>query len=295
MPWARNCTPLSLCASSSNTSTNSAADDLALLLRVADARERREEARLGVDADDAHAQVLRERAHHLVALAQAQQAVIDEHAHQLLADRPVQQRGDHRGIDAAGESQQHLALAHLGAHARDRILDDVADAPQRIAAADLAHEALQQLRPLRGVRHLRVKLHPVEAAPLIAHGGVGDGGGAGVGAEAGRQRGHAVAVAHPHIEQRLPGGVAPVGEVLEQPRGGGDGHFGVTEFALARGRHAAAELLRHGLHAVADAEHRHAEFEHRLRRARGICGGHRLGAAGEDDPAGLKGAHLRRR
>ena len=31
---------------------------------------------------------------------------------------------------------------------------------------------------------------------------------------------------------------------------------------------AAAELLRHGLHAVADAEHGHAELEHRLRRAR---------------------------
>ena len=114
--------------------------------------------------------------HDLVALTQAQQAMIDEHADQLCTDSPVQQRGDHGGVDAAGEPQQHLALADLGAHARDGILDDVADAPQRIAAADLAHEALQQLRPLRGVRHFRVKLHAVEAAPLIAHGGEGDGG-----------------------------------------------------------------------------------------------------------------------
>ena len=49
----------------------------------------------------------------------------------------------------------------------------------------------------------------------------------------------------------------------------------------------AAQLLRHGLHAVADAEHRHAELEHRLRRARRLLVGDGLGAAGEDDALGL--------
>ena len=86
---------------------------------------------------------------------------------------------------------------------------------------------------------------------------------------------------HPGIE---------VGQVLEQPRRSGDGHLGVTEFALARGRHAAAELLRHGLHAVTDPQHRHAELEHGRRRVRGIFSGHRLRATGEDDPARLEGA-----
>ena len=143
-----------------------------------------------------------ERRHDLVAFVEAQQAVIDEHADELLADRPVQQRGDHGGIDAAGQAEQHLARADLRAHARDRILDDVADAPQRLAAADLAHEALQDARALRRVRDLGMELHAVEAPrarrpcrrgaswPWTA-----------MSTEAGRQRVDAVAVAHPHIEQ----------------------------------------------------------------------------------------------
>ena len=55
-----------------------------------------EEALLRVDADHAHAQVLGEGTHHLVALIEAQQPVVDEHAHQLCADRTVQQGGDDR-------------------------------------------------------------------------------------------------------------------------------------------------------------------------------------------------------
>ena len=122
-----------------------AADDLALLLGIGFAAQRVEEARFGIDADDLHAEVVGEDLHDLVAFVEAHEAVIDEHAGQLVADGLVQQRGDHRGIDAAGKAEQHLALAHLRAHARDGVFDDVADAPQRLAAADLAHEALEQL------------------------------------------------------------------------------------------------------------------------------------------------------
>ena len=101
-----------------------------------------------------------------VAFVQAQQAVIDEHADQLVADGLVQQRRDHRGIHAAGKAQQHLALAHLRAHARDGVFDDVADAPQRLAAADLAHEALEQLLALQRVRDFGMELHGVEARAI---------------------------------------------------------------------------------------------------------------------------------
>ena len=87
---------------------------------------------------------------------------------ELIADRAMQQRGDHRGVDAAGETEQHLAAADLRAHALDRIVDDIAGAPERIAAADLAHEALEQARALRGVGHFGMELHAVEAAALIA-------------------------------------------------------------------------------------------------------------------------------
>ena len=80
-----------------------ASDDLALRFRVRDARERREEASFGVDTNDPHAKMLGERAHDLVAFVESQQAMIDEDAHELVADRAMEQGGDHRRVDAAGE------------------------------------------------------------------------------------------------------------------------------------------------------------------------------------------------
>src|SRR5882672_696208 len=62
---------------------------------------------------------------------------------------------------------------------------------------------------------------------------------------------------------------------------------------MIRRRDAAAELLRHRLHAVTDAEYRHAKIEYRLRGARRICVGDGFGTAGEDDPARLEGADVR--
>src|ERR1051325_4588477 len=53
----------------------------------------------------------------------------------------------------------------------------------------------------------------------------------------------------------------------------------------------AAELLRHGLHAVADAEHRHTRFESGARGFPGRLLVRRHVAAGEDDAAGAEAAH----
>ena len=62
---------------------------------------------------------------------------------------------------------------------------------------------------------------------------------------------------------------------------------------MAAADHAAAELLRHGLHAIADAEHRHAELEHGRGRARRAAYSITdCGPAGEDDAAGAEGSHL---
>ena len=44
-----------------------------------------------------------------------------------------------------------------------------------------------------------------------------------------------------------------------------------------------AQLLRHGLHAVADAQHRHAQLEHGMRHAHGAFFVGRGVAAGQDD------------
>ena len=100
---------------------------------------------------------------------------------------------------------------------RDRVLDDVADAPERITAGDLAHEALEQTCALPGMGDLGMKLHAVEAAPLIRHGRVRNGAGRGGRAEAGGQSVDPVTVTHPDVELRASRAVAPVLETIEQP------------------------------------------------------------------------------
>jgi hypothetical protein len=72
-----------------------------------------------------------------------------------------------------------------------------------------------------------------------------------------RQRHHLVAMAHPHVQ--IPGAVVDIGEEGVFLF---DLHFGITEFTQVGGADLAAQLLGHGLHAVADAQHRQPELEH---------------------------------
>ena len=69
---------------------------------------------------------------------------------------------------------------------------------------------------------------------------------------------------------------------------GADRDLGAAEFAVVAAFDLAAELLGHGHLAVADAEHRHAGSEDRLRRAGAALVGHRGRAAGEDHRLGLQ-------
>ena len=258
-----------------------AADDLALGFRFIDALERGEIALGGVDPDDFDAHMLGKHGHDLVAFLPAQQAGVDEHTGQPLADGLVQQRRHHRGIDAAGQTEQHLVIADLGAHARDLVVDDVGRGPQRAAAADVLHEARQQGLAGLGVGHFRMELHAVIATALIGHGHDRHGVGRGGHGEAVRHTGHAVAVAHPYVQpRRLAGGVI---NAIQQAAGVVDIDRGGAEFAVVAGFDQAAELHRHGLHAVADAEHRHLQREHFLGRARRTGFGGRFRTTGQDD------------
>ena len=83
--------------------------------------------------------------------------------------------------------------------------------------------------------------------------------------EALRQLGDAVAVAHPY---RI--ALADLPDAVGQRGGFGHLDLGAAEFAMMAGFDLAAELVRHGLLAVADAEHRHAGLIDRHRRQRRI-------------------------
>src|SRR5690606_10280106 len=244
------------------------ADDLALALRVHLSLECSEKALLGVDADDAHAHVLRERLHDLIALAEAQQSMIDEHASELISDRAMQQRSKHRGIDAARQPQQHAVGADLLANAGDRIRDDVARLPTRFAAADLAHEAFEHLRTLARVSDFRVKLNGIVVPRFVGHCRERHRIRERDRDEARRQLIDPIAMTHPHIEGGPALLVRVVGKTLEEPAWRRCRHARIAELAVAACGHAPAELLRHRVHPVANTEHGNAELEHRSRCTR---------------------------
>ena len=143
-------------------------------------------------------------------------------------------------------------------------------------------EALEDRAALQRVRDFGMELNAVQLARLVRHAGDRGRRIAGDNLEAGRQFGDLVAVAHPDIEQPMAFAVGTVLDVFEQGRVAAGSHLGIAKLAHLPAFDLPAELRCHGLHAVADAEHRHAELESRLRRLaecrlRRLKPGHRKG------------------
>ena len=64
-------------------------------------------------------------------------------------------------------------------------------------------------------------------------------------------------------------------------------HLRVAVLVMGGGLYLAAQLCRHGLHAITNAENRHSQFEHRLRRTRRLAAsGDRFRSAGKDNAIG---------
>ena len=262
------------------------ADDLALVLRLLNAGQGGEEALLLVAADQVDVP-LGEGLLHLVALVLAHQAVIHKDAGQLAAHSLRQQGGSHRGIHPAGQGQQHLALAYLGADLFNGPALVVGHSPVPHGAADLIEEVAQHLLAELGVVHLRVKLHAVELPRLIAdaHGGAGLG--MSRQAEAFRYPGHIVAVAHP--------GDAALRQTPEQGAGGIKPGLGLAILpgrVVLGGGDQAAQLMAQQLAAVADAQDGHPQAVDPRVRVGGIGGVNAVGAAGKDDAQGIVGPDL---
>ena len=293
MPCARNsrpCRPLDLFRFRLKHIDEQLANRLALLLGIGDPGELAEEKRFRLNVNQRDVVAVAEQRHDLLRLAEPQQAVVDEHAGELLADRFVDQHRRHRGVDAAGQPADHPALADLLADLLDRLVAERAHRPVAVAADDLADEIAQQRRAMRRVHDLEMELRRVELARLV-----GDHRDRRIRrgrdrAEAGRQLGHPVAVAHP---DRIFLALLP--DALEQLGVFGDLDLGAAELAVMPALDLAAELLRHRLLAVADAEHRHAGVINRLWCKRRILVEHRGGPAGEDHAARLHRRERRRR
>ncbi len=136
-------------------------DPAALLLRVDDAGERVEELVGGVDVDELDVAL---RAHHVddaIALTAPQEAVVDEDAGQLVADGAVHQGRRDRGVHAAAQRADHLAVADLTAERGHRHLDEGRRLPRPSASAHVDEEVAEEIAPERRVRDLGVELDPV--------------------------------------------------------------------------------------------------------------------------------------
>src|SRR5262249_3453302 len=94
-----------------------------------------------------------------------------------------------------------------------------------------------------------------------------------------------------HVEQPVAFTARAVLDALEQPAMTASAHFRVAEFADAATLDRAAELRRHGLHAIADAKDRHTRGPHRRRSARRVALRNAPRPAREDDTGGLEVAN----
>ena len=228
------------------------ADDLALVLWLFNTGESLKETLLGVDADEVYIP-LREGFLDLVALVLAHKAVIDEHAGELAADSLSQECRRDRGINTAGEGEQHLAAADLFTDGVDGALFIVGHGPVADRTADIAEEVVEHFAPVLGVVDLGVELYAVEAALLVAYADVRAGGGVCRELEALGDTRHIVAVAHPRD--------ALFGDPLEERAGGVKICNGLAVFTcriILRGGDKPAELMGKQLAAVADTENGNA-------------------------------------
>ena len=232
--------------------------------------------------DERDVVVAAEQADDLIGLARAHQAVIDEDAGQLVADRLMDQHRRHRAVDAARKAADHLAGANLLADLGDLGRAEFGHRPVAREAADMAGEIGDELGAIRGVDHLGVELHAVEALFIVRDDREGRARRGGDDAEPGGERGDLVAVAHPHLMRFAFGP-----EAVEQRATFAHLDECPAEFAAFAAFDLAAQLLGHRLLAVADAKDRHAGIEQRLRGARAAFFGYRCGATGKDDPLGL--------
>ncbi len=257
------------------------ADDLALGFRIDDAGQPIEKQVGRIGEDQWQVQPLEPLAD-LGGFVEAQHAVVDEDAGEAVADRLGNQQRRHGRVDAAAQAAHDAAVADLFADAGDRLFHEFAHGPVARAAAHRERKVTDDLEAAVGVDHLGVEQQGVET-PF----GVGHGGHRGVrarrrDAEAWRRRRDEVAVARPDPQFRRHVGKQDSGRALRRHR-----DRGRAELAVRGRSDGAAEAVRHQLHAVANAKHRHAEVEHCRIAYRGAGIGHALRTARQDDAGRL--------
>ena len=76
----------------------------------------------------------------------------------------MQQRGDHRRIDSARQTENDFLVTDLRSNLLDSLVHIIRHVPIMAAAANVMHEAGEHFLTLDGVRDFRVELDCVETA-----------------------------------------------------------------------------------------------------------------------------------
>ena len=209
--------------------------------------------------------------------------MIYEDAGQLVPHRFRDESRCHGGIHAAGQGQQHLAVAHFLPDLIDRGAHEIAHGPVALHMADLVQEVPDHIPAVLRVVHFRMILDSVESAALITDGHIGAGGGMRHQLEALRHLLHVIPVTHP---ADAPGRQSPEEPAVRIVEG-----LGLAVFPggiVLRGGDPSSQTVSHELATVADTEDGHAHGEDLrgdLRRPLLI---HTVGSAGKDDPHGIE-------
>ena len=243
-----------------------ATDDFAFGFGLAHTGELAQEEIAGVHADNPGVQLALEHLHDHVAFVQAQQAMINEHAGELIANGAMNEGRRHRGINPTGEAEDDLMLTHLLANAGHGLGNVIAHHPVGLGLANAQGESLQNGLALNGMRDLGVELKCIEATDLIGHARNRAGLGGGHELEPGRQLGDLVAMAHPDLEHAVAFWCFKIDNAAEECRMPPRTNFCIAELTGLAAFNLPAKLLGHGLHAVTDAQHRHAKLKDRRRR-----------------------------
>ena len=236
-----------------------APDDLAFGFGIADTCQMAQKLLGSIDPNDFGMQFPDEHLHDHVTFIEAKQAVVHKHTGQLVTDRTMDECSSDGGVNPSAQTEDHLFITHLLTDPLHRLGNVVAHDPIWLGATDLQNESLKQLLPFFGVGHLGMELNRVKATRFVSHTRDRAGCVRGHHREAGGQFRHFIPVAHPDIQDAVPLFCTKILQAIQQSGVAVSTHLCRSKLPRAPCFHFAAELLRHGLHAVTNAQYGNAK------------------------------------
>ena len=238
-------------------------DNLTLCFRLGHACQLLIVTLLGVDTDKVQVKlaVRSEDLFYLIALIFTKETVIHKYTGQLLTDGSGQKSCCHRGIHAAGQSQQYATVSYLRTNIFNRVFNKSIHLPVACALAYLLYEVINHLRTLGSMQYLWVELDSIKLLSFILSGCHRAVCSVGCDFKAGCHLRNIVKVAHPADSLRTYA-LKHLGRSLV------DEHFSLTILSHIRALHLAPEHMAHELRAIAQTQHRNTKLEQLVRVGR---------------------------